>query len=79
MSIRIKICGLTSPDDVLDAAAAGADAVGFNFYPQSPRFVTPSTAEMLVRLTPPPVVPVGVFVEATAVQMRLGRHPARPA
>jgi phosphoribosylanthranilate isomerase len=67
--VRIKICGLTHPDDVRAAADAGADAVGFNFYPRSPRFVAPATAETLVRVTPSTVVPVGVFVEATAREM----------
>src|SRR5437016_4503057 len=64
--VRIKVCGLTHPDDVRAAAAAGADAVGFNFYPPSPRFVTDTTVESLARLTPPGIVQVGVFVEATA-------------
>jgi phosphoribosylanthranilate isomerase len=70
MRIRIKICGLTHPDDLRAAADAGADAVGFNFYPQSSRFVDPNAAGPLVRLTPPFVEPVGVFVEATVDVMR---------
>jgi phosphoribosylanthranilate isomerase len=68
--VRIKICGVTHPDDVRAAADAGADAVGFNFYPRSSRYVAPGTAETLVRATPPLVAPVGVFVEATADEMR---------
>ncbi len=70
MRTRIKICGLTQPDDVRAAADAGADAVGFNFYPQSSRFVDPCTASALVRATPSHVKPVGVFVEATIDEMR---------
>jgi phosphoribosylanthranilate isomerase len=77
--VRIKICGITHPDDLRDAADAGADAVGFNFYPKSPRFLTKSIAETLVKETPESVATVGVFVEASAVQMRsaaiqLGLH-----
>jgi phosphoribosylanthranilate isomerase len=68
--VRIKFCGITHPDDLRSAADAGADAVGFNFYPKSPRFVTRSTAQALVRMTPSGIVPVGVFVEATAREMR---------
>jgi phosphoribosylanthranilate isomerase len=70
MRIRIKICGLTDPADLRAAADAGADAVGFNFYPKSSRFVDPNAAGPLVRSTPPFVEPVGVYVEATADEMR---------
>lgn len=42
--VRVKICGVTSLDDAIMAAEAGADLLGFNFYRQSPRFVTPETA-----------------------------------
>ncbi len=67
--VRVKICGVTHPDDVRAAAAAGADALGFNFYPKSPRFVDSATAAALVRDTPAKIVPVGVFVQATAEAM----------
>jgi phosphoribosylanthranilate isomerase len=68
--VRIKFCGLTHPDDVREAVAAGADALGFNFYPQSSRFIDPVAAAELVKVVPPFVAPVGVFVEASAVEMR---------
>ena len=70
MGIRVKFCGLTHPDDVGAAADAGADAVGFNFYPQSPRFVDPRSADLLIRVTPPTVEPIGVFVTSTIHEMR---------
>ncbi len=61
---RIKICGLTREADVDAAVAAGADAIGFVFYPHSPRYVTPEQAAVLVRRLPPFVSAVGLFVNA---------------
>jgi phosphoribosylanthranilate isomerase len=66
-AIRIKICGVTTPEDALFAAEAGADAIGLNFYPQSPRYLAPEMAARIVRALPPFTAPVGVFVSA---QMR---------
>lgn len=62
---RIKICGLTREGDVDAAVDAGADAVGFVFYPASPRFVTLARATELARRLPPFVTPVGLFVNAS--------------
>jgi phosphoribosylanthranilate isomerase len=75
--VRIKICGVTTPADARGAADAGADAVGLNFYPQSPRFVAPRRAADLVRALPPFTAPVGVFVgvplrQVCAVAFQLG-------
>lgn len=61
---RIKICGLTREEDVDAAVAAGADAIGFVFYPPSPRYVTPQRAAELVSRLPPFVSAVGLFVNA---------------
>lgn len=61
-TVRVKICGVTTPADARHAAEAGADAVGLNFYPKSPRFLTPGAAATIVRELPPFTVPVGVFV-----------------
>ena len=60
--VRIKICGVTTADDARLVADAGADAIGLNFYNQSPRFVSPAQAAAIVRALPPFTVPVGVFV-----------------
>lgn len=60
---RIKICGLTREEDVCAAVNAGADAIGFVFYPPSPRFVPFERAAQLARLIPPFVTTVGLFVE----------------
>jgi phosphoribosylanthranilate isomerase len=59
---RIKICGLTTPADAELLAELGVEAVGLNFYPQSPRCVSPSQARELVRHLGPFLAPVGVFV-----------------
>jgi phosphoribosylanthranilate isomerase len=67
---RIKICGLTRLDDVRAAVAAGADALGFVFYPASPRFVTPAQAGALMAAVPAYVSTVALFVNASAEQVR---------
>lgn len=68
MKTRIKICGLTREEDVDAAVAAGADAIGFVFFPASPRHVTPQRVAELARRIPPFVEVVGLFVnEAPAV------------
>lgn len=75
--VRIKICGVTTPDAARHAADAGADAVGINFYPKSPRYVAPQQAAALVRALPAFTAPVGVFVgmplrQVCAVAYQLG-------
>lgn len=60
--IRVKICGVTTPTDAAFAADCGADALGVNFYPKSPRFLTLPHAQELLRAIPPFTSCVGVFV-----------------
>lgn len=62
MKTRLKICGLTRPEDVDAAVTNGADALGFVFYPPSPRAVSAEQAAMLIRRVPPFVETVGLFV-----------------
>ena len=62
MKTRIKICGLTREEDIDAVVAAGADAIGFVFYPPSPRYVTQQRAAELARRIPPFVDVVGLFV-----------------
>ena len=70
MKPRIKICGLTRLGDVHAAVAAGADAIGLVFYPQSPRYVELAQAATLARAVPPLVTIVGLFVNADPAQVR---------
>lgn len=62
-SLRVKICGVTQPEDIRACADAGADAVGINFYPGSSRYVDPRKAQPLLRSISPLMSAVGVFVE----------------
>jgi len=61
---RIKICGVSRPEDVAAAVDAGADAIGLVFHPGSPRYLTLAQAEVLAKALPPYVTPVGLFVNA---------------
>lgn len=70
MRTRIKICGLTREQDVEDAVAAGADAIGFVFYEPSPRAVSIDRARTLAAMLPPFVTPVGLFVNAAPERVR---------
>jgi phosphoribosylanthranilate isomerase len=67
---RIKICGITSLTDAQAAVAAGADALGFVFYPPSPRAVSPAQAREIVRELGPLVTLVGLFVDASPAEVQ---------
>jgi phosphoribosylanthranilate isomerase len=64
MPVKVKICGITNLADGMAAAEAGADALGFVFYDQSPRRVSVEAAAGLIRQLPPFIMKVGVFVNA---------------
>ena len=68
--VRIKICGITNLEDALLAADLGADALGFIFYPPSPRSVEPEAAKAIIAQLPPLVTTVGVFVDEDAATVK---------
>ena len=59
---RIKVCGITRIEDALTASRLGVDAIGFVFYPRSPRYISPMQAAKIIRRLPPFVSAVGLFV-----------------
>ena len=64
MSVHVKICGITTVADARLAVQAGADLIGLNFYPPSPRYISESTAKMIRSILPQHVRCVGIFVNA---------------
>ena len=65
MRTRVKICGITRPDDALRAAHLGADAIGLGFFDKSPRAIDVDTARDILAVLPPFVTVVGLFVDPT--------------
>jgi phosphoribosylanthranilate isomerase len=75
---RIKICGITRVEDGIDAARAGADAIGLVFVAKSPRHVTPAQAHAIARELPPFVTTVALFVNPSVVEVEAVLKTARP-
>jgi phosphoribosylanthranilate isomerase len=67
--LKIKICGITNYQDALAAMDLGADLLGFNFYPKSPRYVTPQKAAHIINKLPGFIDTAGVFVNAATEQI----------
>lgn len=64
MRVRVKVCGVTRPEDAAAAVAAGADAIGLNFVAESPRRLTLERARDIAAAIPPFVLRVGIFANA---------------
>lgn len=75
--VRVKICGVTTPEDGLLAVDAGADAIGLNFHPASPRAVSAKRAAAIRLALPPFVAVVGVFVDPAKHVVREAQAAAR--
>ena len=69
MVTRVKICGVTNAADVAMVVDAGVDAIGFNMYPSSPRYVAPALARQLCAQVPVFVSRVGLFVNASQAEV----------
>ena len=79
MRTRVKICGITRPQDALAAAQAGADAIGLVFYPSSPRYLSTERAVEIRDALPPFVQSVALFVNPDAAQVAQVLQRVRPA
>jgi len=69
MAVKVKVCGVTTVEDAVAAAGLGAVAIGFNFYPGSPRYVLPATARRIAAALPSEICRVGVFVDESRERM----------
>jgi phosphoribosylanthranilate isomerase len=67
--MMVKICGITNREDALAAVEGGAAALGFNFYPASPRYIPPDAAAAIAAGLPAAVWKVGVFVDESAASV----------
>ena len=61
--LQIKICGIRHPEEVEAVVQAGANILGFNFWPGTPRYIAPDAAALMIRRIPKPLWAVGVFVD----------------
>lgn len=66
--IKLKVCGITSPEDARAAVDCGAEFLGFNFYRKSPRYISPEAAKAIIEQLPRQVITVGIFVNEAQPQ-----------
>jgi phosphoribosylanthranilate isomerase len=67
---KVKICGITNVEDAMASVQLGADLIGFNFYPKSPRYIEPKNAEKIIRKLPAFIDIVGLFINESADYIR---------
>ncbi len=68
--VKVKVCGITNLKDALKAVEFGADALGFNFYPSSPRYISPEQAQAILVELPPRVCNIALFVNEPKVKVQ---------
>lgn len=66
--IKLKVCGITSPEDARAAVDCGAEFLGFNFYRKSPRYISPEAAKAIIEQLPRQIISVGIFVNEAQPQ-----------
>jgi len=75
--VQIKICGVTNPTDAKACVKLGAQMIGLNFYPQSPRCIQPNMARQIAETLPANIRAVGIFVDGNAEQIRRTANTAK--
>jgi len=68
--VKVKVCGITNLDDAIKAVELGADFLGFNFYPPSPRYISPEKARTILVQAPPQIGKVALFVNEPKEKIR---------
>ena len=68
--VKVKICGITNYDDAVAAMDMGADLLGFNFYPKSPRYLTAEDAAAIINRLPALIDTAGIFVNSSFEEIR---------
>jgi len=68
--VKVKVCGITNLDDAIQAVELGADFLGFNFYPPSPRYIAPEKARAILAQAPPEIGKVALFVNEPVETIR---------
>jgi phosphoribosylanthranilate isomerase len=68
--VKVKVCGITNLQDALAAVKAGADALGFVFYKESFRYISPQKARNIIRRLPKNIIKAGVFVDTEEKEIR---------
>ncbi|MFA5157257.1 MAG: phosphoribosylanthranilate isomerase [Candidatus Omnitrophota bacterium] len=68
--VKVKICGITNPEDAKLSVKSGCDALGFVFYKKSPRYIAPEQAVKIIKMMPSEIIKIGVFANAREKTIR---------